>query len=324
MLPLSISVIVPVYNAERSLHRCVDSILAQTYTDFELLLIDDGSTDGSGVICDEYTAQDSRIRVFHKPHGGASSARNMGLDYAKGKWIVFADADDYAYPCWLDNYNFNEVQDVDLIQQGAKSDKTIWMDDEPSAKCGFDYYGDVQGYLYEIVSKKMVGYLWMKAFRSQIIHDYHLRFDTLLTLQEDGVFALNYLLHCTRIRSVNKQGYFYFAPEFSKKYKQSSPIIIYLNKIQMEYSETIFVNNYTAFVVRFFRDSFIDSLMVGFARKPKLEYLKEIRRLHIDDYNCSRLFKPLKWLIVHDSTYIMSRLALLVHSNLRLITKKKA
>ena len=76
-----ISVIVPVYNAEKYLHRCIDSILAQSYADFELLLIDDGSKDSSGKICDEYAQKDSRVRVFHKENGGVSSARNMGLEY---------------------------------------------------------------------------------------------------------------------------------------------------------------------------------------------------------------------------------------------------
>lgn len=90
-----ISVIVPVYNAEKWLRRCVDSILAQTFTDFEVLLIDDGSTDGSGAICDEYAIQDQRVRVFHKPNGGVSSARNLGLDSAQGEWMTFADSDDY-------------------------------------------------------------------------------------------------------------------------------------------------------------------------------------------------------------------------------------
>lgn len=79
-----ISIIVPVYNAEQTLRRCVDSILAQTFTDFELLLVDDGSTDGSGAICDEYAGIDGRVRVFHKPNGGVSSARNLGLDNAIG------------------------------------------------------------------------------------------------------------------------------------------------------------------------------------------------------------------------------------------------
>lgn len=79
-MPEVISIVVPVYNAERTLNECVDSILSQTYSHFELLLVDDGSTDKSGVICDAYAAKDSRVRVFHKPNGGVSSARNLGID----------------------------------------------------------------------------------------------------------------------------------------------------------------------------------------------------------------------------------------------------
>lgn len=93
-----ISIIIPVYNTEKYLDRCIQSVLAQTYTNWELLLIDDGSTDSSGIICDKYAAHDNRIRVFHKPNGGVSSARNLGLDNAKGEWISFVDADD-----WIEN-----------------------------------------------------------------------------------------------------------------------------------------------------------------------------------------------------------------------------
>jgi len=93
-----ISIIVPVYNAELTLVRCVDSILNQTLTDFELLLVDDGSRDDSGRICDEYVKKDKRIRVFHKENGGVSSARNLGLSKAVGKWIAFADSDDWCDP----------------------------------------------------------------------------------------------------------------------------------------------------------------------------------------------------------------------------------
>ena len=82
-----ISVIVPVYKAEAYLHRCVDSLLAQTFTDFEVLLVDDGSPDRSGEICDEYARKDRRVRVFHKENGGVSSARNMGLDNARGEYV---------------------------------------------------------------------------------------------------------------------------------------------------------------------------------------------------------------------------------------------
>ena len=84
MIYPKISIIVPVYKVERYLPHCIDSILAQTFTDFELLLIDDGSPDNSGKICDEYAAKDTRIRVFHKDNGGVSSARNFGLDNANG------------------------------------------------------------------------------------------------------------------------------------------------------------------------------------------------------------------------------------------------
>lgn len=109
-----ISVIVPVYNVEKWLHRCIDSILAQTFTDFELLLIDDGSTDASGAICDEYAARDSRIRVFHKPNGGVSSARNLGILESKGFFLINVDSDDY-----IDNNMLSEmlyaVKDNDIL-----------------------------------------------------------------------------------------------------------------------------------------------------------------------------------------------------------------
>lgn len=94
-----ISIIVPVYNTAKYLERCVDSIVAQTYTDWELLLIDDGSTDDSATICDEYAAKDERIRVSHKENGGVSDTRNYGLDLAQGKYLMFLDSDDF----WLRN-----------------------------------------------------------------------------------------------------------------------------------------------------------------------------------------------------------------------------
>lgn len=90
-----ISVIVPVYNTEKYLKRCIDSILNQTFTDFEVLLINDGSTDSSGAICDEYAKKDSRVRVFHKENGGVSSARNLGLRSFFGEWVMFIDSDDF-------------------------------------------------------------------------------------------------------------------------------------------------------------------------------------------------------------------------------------
>ncbi|KAF3371822.1 glycosyl transferase family 2, partial [Enterococcus faecium] len=90
-----ISIIVPVYKVEKYLRKCVDSILAQTFTDFEVILVDDGSPDNSGKICDEYAEKDNRVRVIHKENGGLSSARNAGIDVARGKYLGFVDSDDY-------------------------------------------------------------------------------------------------------------------------------------------------------------------------------------------------------------------------------------
>lgn len=97
-----ISIIVPVYNEEKHLNRCVDSVLNQTYSELELLLIDDGSTDSSGAICDEYAQKDSRVRVFHEKNGGVSKARNLGISKANAEWIMFLDSDDYLIKDALD------------------------------------------------------------------------------------------------------------------------------------------------------------------------------------------------------------------------------
>lgn len=100
-----ISVIVPVYKVEKFLHRCVDSILAQTFEDFELILVDDGSPDGCGGICDEYAAKDSRVHVIHQQNGGLSAARNTGIDWAfahsDSRWLAFVDSDDWVHPDYL-------------------------------------------------------------------------------------------------------------------------------------------------------------------------------------------------------------------------------
>ncbi len=97
-----VSVIIPVYNVQDYLARCVDSVLAQTYTDLEIILVDDGSIDISGDMCDEYALKDSRIRVIHKENGGLSDARNAGLEIARGNYVTFIDADDYVHPSFVE------------------------------------------------------------------------------------------------------------------------------------------------------------------------------------------------------------------------------
>ncbi len=107
-----ISVVVPVYNVEKYVGRCISSILGQTYKDFELILVDDGSRDGSGALCDDYAARDARVRVVHKENGGVSSARNLGIAMAKGEYIAFVDSDD-----WLETDYFEQAAEVLLRER---------------------------------------------------------------------------------------------------------------------------------------------------------------------------------------------------------------
>lgn len=111
-----ISVIVPVYKVEAYIHKCVDSILGQTYTNLEIILVDDGSPDSCGAICDEYAQKDSRIKVIHKPNGGLSDARNLALDIATGAYITLLDSDDYWMPTYVENsYRYLTENDADMV-----------------------------------------------------------------------------------------------------------------------------------------------------------------------------------------------------------------
>ena len=110
-----VSIIIPVYNTGNKLCRCLDSVLAQFYQDYECIVIDDGSTDNSPIIIDEYAGKDARIKAVHKKNGGVSSARNCGLKIAKGEWLVFVDSDDSLLPNHIDSLMAAVADDVDLV-----------------------------------------------------------------------------------------------------------------------------------------------------------------------------------------------------------------
>ena len=206
----NISVIVPVYNTEKYLHRCIDSILAQTYTDFELLLINDGSKDNSGKICDEYATKDSRIKVFHKENGGVSSARNVGLDNAKGEWITFCDADDWVCNKWLEVF-FQYSEGVDLVVQGFNNT-------DLQEKSLFSFKGNIQEGLSLLLNRCVVGYTVLKCFRTSIITDKKISFNEDIVFREDEEFVLRYFCCINNICCVDKGEYNYIIPNLQKKY----------------------------------------------------------------------------------------------------------
>ena len=214
-----ISIIIPVYNAEKYLHRCVDSILAQSYTDFELLLIDDGSPDNSGTICDEYAVKDSRVRVFHKENGGVSSARNLGLDNALGEYVTFCDADDYVTSDWLFTYCYTMSENVDLIVQGFYKIVGDNINENVLPFFEGDSVVDKQEMIKRLVISSCFGYVWAKAFRRELIERFHVRFDERSSFTEDAQFIAIFLEYASSVQIVNKANYYYIAPEKQKTYK---------------------------------------------------------------------------------------------------------
>lgn len=221
-----ISIITPVYNAEKTLKRCVDSILKQSYADWELLLVNDGSTDDSTELCRQYAQADSRIRVFEKENGGASSARNMGLDNARGEWIAFCDADDWVDENWLELFVAHLRAEVQMVVQGFNDVGGNWH----GADTGVNFCGSVQNVILDLASTRVLGYLWTKIIRSDIVETYGLRFDPRLVFREDEDFLLRYMQHMDGKICCMKQGaYNYSVPDFSQKYNSPDNFYSFLS-----------------------------------------------------------------------------------------------
>lgn len=189
-----ISIITPVYNTEKYLRECLESVLAQTYTDYEVLLVDDGSTDRSGGICDEYAQRDSRIRVFHKENGGVSSARNVGLDNARGEWVCFVDSDDTVAKCYLEVLLKSAiVNDADSSMGGLRyidTDRKVEI--VPSHKGIETVEENIKGF-YACVAPDWQRYLWNRLLRAGVIKKNNLRFNERLYYKEDGLFLIQFL-----------------------------------------------------------------------------------------------------------------------------------
>ena len=202
-----ISIIIPVYNAEKTLNKCIDSIFLQSFSNWELLLINDGSKDKSGDICEEYAKKDSRIKVFHKENGGVSSARNLGLDNAKGKWITFVDVDDWIIGDFLQIDYFPYKEDLILYPYyiEAKSIRTFFPivhDKRISLKekeLGF--------WLSENLHKGILRTVWSKLFKASLLQN--LRFDNNIRLGEDNLFLIEYLNRISSCRFVDTPFYVY-------------------------------------------------------------------------------------------------------------------
>lgn len=190
-----ISIIVPVFNAEKYIIQCIDSILTQDFTDFELLLIDDGSKDKSGFICDEYTRNDKRVKVFHKKNEGVSSARNLGIDKAQGEYITFIDSDDYVDANYLTI--LMSEKEADLVVTGYVN--TYFTKSNYSPKNLLYTKQEIPYCLTSQLGQQPFRVPWIKRFKLDILKKHAIYFNTTLHFGEDTIFVQTYLMHCNSI-----------------------------------------------------------------------------------------------------------------------------
>lgn len=215
MLKKKVSIIIPIYNVLKYIDVCINSAINQTYTNIEIILVDDGSPDGCGEKCDEWRKKDNRIKVIHKVNGGLSSARNAGLDVATGEYVLFLDGDDYikdslleeVIPYMEDGYDMVSFNYYKLYGDGKIT---------PSSYCNLaEYCNDTREKRYHFFVSKLLRYklgyeAWARVFKKEIIDNYNIRFaDNRIVFAEDVYFSLCYCAHCKNIINLDKILYYY-------------------------------------------------------------------------------------------------------------------
>ena len=220
-----VSIIIPIYKVEKYLRQCLDSVLAQTYSNWEMILVDDGSLDGCPAICDEYAERDKRVTVLHCQNGGQSRARNRALDCPpKGDFVTFLDSDDYLSPTCIE-----ELLKASVGGQLAMIGYILeWESSHtfttPAQAEGM--YANLHSYLLDFhrLFATKFNFAWGKLYRRDIIESHHLRFVEGLRLAEDVLFNLEYYNYCDKgINAIESKGYYYRQSDGTTQSKKFDP-----------------------------------------------------------------------------------------------------
>lgn len=211
MFTQKISIIVPVYKVEKYLQQCIESVLAQSYKNFELLLINDGSPDSSGIICDKYAVKDARIKVFHKENGGVSSARNLGLQNMTGEWVCFLDSDDWWEPTFLQNFiELAEDGKCDIAMQGYIEENEINNTRQVVSLPNRSFSSASELIVFLERAKGIHnGFLWHRMFKAHIFKEHNILFPLGVSFAEDGDVFFRYMQQAASAKATNKCGYHY-------------------------------------------------------------------------------------------------------------------
>lgn len=242
-IPL-ITIIIPVYNAEKRIEQCICSVLSQTYNNFELILINDGSTDNSRIICEKYARLDNRIITIHKENGGVSTARNIGIKQAKGEYICFIDSDDWVDNIYIESFFHNGKLDEDLFIQGIK----YFVPRRNQEPIMFMYSKEsfiLEDNLGFFVNSKLLenGCPVAKLFKKKIIVDNNIYFDENLTLNEDHLFVISYYKYVHKIYLTDAITYHYYSdyliPSLTKRKHSTEEYLDISNKVIIAFLEFI-------------------------------------------------------------------------------------
>lgn len=205
------SIIIPVYNVAPYLRECLDSVMAQTFADWEAICVDDGSTDGSGAILDEYAVRDKRFRVIHQSNAGVSAARNKALDEAHGEWLCFLDADDKVECHWLEDIanGIDRFPNADWIRMSYRDwyegmEPEPWPDDSKH-KCAYGLFTDVPNMVWNHMA--YAGMPFLNVYNREVVGD--LRFDTSIWFGEDACFSADYMHRSKRVATIPNDSYRY-------------------------------------------------------------------------------------------------------------------
>ena len=298
-----LSIIVPVYNVEQYLRACIDSILAQTFTDWELILVDDGSPDRSGAICDEYAARDSRMRVVHKPNGGVNSARNAGLDRAKGNYITFVDGDDYLKPDTLERAfeTIDQNRDVDMLQYpevhvAENGVETLWNGYPAMDRI----ISDKHDMLVALLGSRptIPGGLWGKLYARSVWLATRLRDD--MRFCEDMVMMPAIMEKCRSIMSITAGGYCYVMHGGSVSHSRFTPRqsldVSRFKEVMLDFAVKYGVDS-----SRWWNEAVLSSISAWAAFGPceelknRLLNLQVMKKLAGCDMNCRPVVKLARW-----------------------------
>ncbi len=223
---IKISVIIPVYNIAHLVARAVDSVLLQEYDDYEIIIVDDGSTDDTVAVCEELASHDTRIRIISKENGGVSSARNVGIEAAHGEYVMFLDADDAIHTGALEKMY---VPGLDLVVAGFQKvmDSSVLCSFNPSDTGIYDNDEEMCDFFDNVIARKhcyLLNSSCFKLFRRSLLSETGLRFDEGLDYGEDKMFVMNFLRHVKKARTVSSVLYSYIIQPGSLSSDETSDV----------------------------------------------------------------------------------------------------